>query len=73
MQPLTIRKFGDSLGITLHQEILKKLNLSEGDNLYIKETADGLQITSDDPEFDEAMTLYRQGSSQYDNALRELA
>ncbi len=73
MQPLKIRKFGDSLGVTFPQELLEKLNLSEGDNLYIKETADGLQITSDDPEFEEAMTIYRQGSYQYDNALRELA
>ncbi|MDJ0602076.1 MAG: AbrB/MazE/SpoVT family DNA-binding domain-containing protein [Crocosphaera sp.] len=73
MQPLKIRKFGDSLGVTLPQEILEKLNLSERDNLYIKETADGLQITSDDPDLEEAMTIYHQGSCQYDNALRELA
>ncbi|MDJ0844783.1 hypothetical protein [Crocosphaera sp.] len=39
MQPLKIRKFDDSLGVTLPQELLEKLNLSEEDNLNLYELA----------------------------------
>jgi putative addiction module antidote len=64
---------GDSLGITLSQEILDKLNAEEGDSLFVIETPNGLQISSHDPNFEEAMTIYRKGSHQYRNALKELA
>ncbi len=42
MQPLKIRKLGDSLGITLPKEcleLLQKLNLGEEDNLNLYELA----------------------------------
>jgi putative addiction module antidote len=73
MYTLKIHRMGDSLGITLPQEVLQQLNVGEGDSVFLTETADGIQITTCDPEFEKAMKIYRKGSNQYRNALRELA
>jgi putative addiction module antidote len=64
---------GDSLVITLPQEVLEKLNVGEGDNVFLTETADGIQITIFDPELEKAMKIYKEGSEKYKNALGELA
>lgn len=73
MYAIAIQKFGDSLGITLPPELLEKLQVTEGDSIFITETAEGIQITTRDPEFEKAMKIYKKGSEKYKNALRELA
>jgi putative addiction module antidote len=73
MYTLKIHKIGDSLVITLPEEVLQQLNVGEGDNVFLTETADGVQITANDPEFERAMKAYRKVSQKYKNALRELA
>ena len=73
MYTIKIHKIGDSLGITLPQEVLQQLNLGEGDKVFLTETVDGIQITAREPVFEKAMQIYRQGSDKYRNALRELA
>ncbi len=52
MYAIAIQKIGDSLGITLPPEILQKLQVGEGDSIFITETAEGIQITTRDPEFE---------------------
>ena len=73
MQKLTIRRVGNSLGITFPKEILDKLNVSQGDSLFVVETPNGIELTPYDPEFEKAMAMYAEGSKKYRNALRELA
>ena len=73
MYTLKIHTIGDSLVIALPQEVLQQLNLGEGDNVFLTETTDGVQITACDPEFEKAMKAYRKVSEKYKNALRELA
>ncbi|GAB4200347.1 MAG: AbrB family transcriptional regulator [Coleofasciculaceae cyanobacterium] len=73
MYTLKIHKIGNSLGITLPEEVLQQLNVGEGDNVFLTETPDGIQITVSDPEFEKAMKAYRKVSEKYKNALRELA
>ena len=73
MYELKIHKVGDSLGITIPKEVLQKLEVGEGDSIFVTETTDGVQITAKDPEFEKAMEVYRKVSSKYRNALRELA
>lgn len=73
MYKLKIHKIGDSLGIILPEEVLKQLNVGEGDNVFVTETPDGVQITTDNPEFERAMKAYKKVSQKYKNALRELA
>ncbi|MDY6783910.1 MAG: AbrB/MazE/SpoVT family DNA-binding domain-containing protein [Cyanobacteriota bacterium] len=73
MDSLKISKIGDSLGIVLPEELLKQLNLSEGDRLFVTRTGEGIQLSDRDPEFEKAMKIYKKGSEKYKNALRELA
>lgn len=73
MQKLTIRRVGNSLGTTFPKEILDKLNVSQGDSLFVVETPNGIELTPYDPEFEKAMAMYAEGSKKYRNALKELA
>ena len=73
MHPIKIRRIGNSLGATLPKEVLQKLNVSEGDTVFLTETTDGFQITAYDPEFEAAMQAFAETRKNYRNALRELA
>jgi antitoxin MazE len=72
-ETLKLHKIGNSVGVTFSQELLEKLNLSEGDTLFVTETENGLQLSPDDPEFEKAMAIYREGSQKFRHALQELA
>lgn len=73
MHKIKIRKVGNSLGATIPKEILEKLRVSEGDTIFVTETSDGVKLSAYDPEFEKAMSIYKKGSHQYRNALKELA
>ena len=49
------------------------MQVQEGDNLYLKQTANGFEISTYDPELEEEMIQARKVMKQYHNALRELA
>lgn len=70
---LKIRKIGNSLGATFPKEVLDKLQVAEGDTVYITETPDGVQLTAYDPEFESVMEAADEVTRRYRNALRELA
>lgn len=72
MHTLKIEKFGDKLVIALTPELAEKLNLHEGDELEVQQTAIGVQLTYREPNF-ETMKAYRMISEKYKNALRDLA
>ena len=73
MFKLKLTNVGDSTGVVLPQEVLAKMQVQEGDNLYLKQTANGFEILADDPELEEGMVQARKVMKQYHNALRELA
>jgi putative addiction module antidote len=73
MYPLKVQRIGNSLAITLPEAVLQRLNVGEGDTVFVTETTDGVQITPGDSEFERAMKIYKKGSEKYRNALRELA
>lgn len=73
MDTLKIRKVGNSLGATFPKEIVSKLNLAEGDTLFVTETHDGICLTPYDPDFEAAMQAFEITRKKYRNALRELA
>ena len=73
MYTLKVCRIGNGLGITLPDELLQQLGVREGDSLVIRETANGVEISPGDPEFEKVMKIYRKGSEKYKNALRELA
>jgi putative addiction module antidote len=70
---LTIRKVGNSMGVTFPKELLNKLRVSEGEKIYLTETPEGVLISAYDPAFAEAMEAYAEGSSKYRNTLHQLA
>jgi putative addiction module antidote len=73
MFKLKVTTVGNSTGVILPKEVLAKMQVEEGDNLYLTETANGFEISPYDPEFAEEMETARQVMKQYRNALRELA
>jgi len=71
---LKVRQVGNSLGVVLPKETLVRLNLREGDALYLTEAPDGsMRITPYDPEFETQMRIAREGMAKFRNTLRELA
>lgn len=73
MVKLTVRKVGNSLGLTLPAEAAKALRVKEGDALYLTETPEGYQLVAHDPDFEKTMMAAEDFMSRYRNALRELA
>jgi putative addiction module antidote len=69
-----IKKIGNSSGVILPKDVMAKLNLSVGDQLYATLTPDGgIRLTPHDPDFEKAMEVARRGMKRYHNALAELA
>ncbi len=73
MVKLTIRRVGNSLGMTLPAEAAKALRVKEGDALYLTETPDGYKLVAHDPDFEKTMAKAEGFMNRYRNALRELA
>ena len=73
VRKITLRRMGGSVGTTLPKEMMDRLNVHAGDEMYAVETDAGILLTPYDPDFDESMRLYERFSRKYRNALRELA
>lgn len=69
----SVRRVGNSLGITIPKSILDNYNLEEGDQLYLVETQDGMMVTPYDPRFSAWVKAYESTNKRYRNTLRELA
>ena len=71
---LQVRKIGNSIGFILPKETAARLDLKEGDQLFLVDQPDGgLVLTRRDPDFEKAMEIARTGMKRYHNALAELA
>lgn len=74
MTQLKVRQIGNSLGVVLPKEALARLNLHDGDTVFLTEAPDGsMRLTPYDPSFDAQMRAARKGMGKYRNALRQLA
>lgn len=74
MVELKIRKFGNSLGVILPKEVINRLRASEGERLFLIDSADGdYRLTLYDPGFEKQMEKVEQIMSRYKNTLRALA
>lgn len=60
-------------GGSLTEEMVERYHLEEGDRAFIVETPEAILITPYDPEFAQAMKVYRRGARKYRDALKELA
>ena len=71
---IKVRKFGNSLGVVLPKEVIQRLNTSDGEQLFLLETADGgYQLTPYDPLFEEKMAKAEGIMGRYRNTLHALA
>ncbi len=73
MATLKITQIGNSLGLILPREVLTKLRVEKGDEVYLSETPEGLRITAHNPDFAAQMKAARAIMKKRRNALRELA
>lgn len=73
MFKLKVTTVGNSTGVVLPKEVLAKMHIEKGDNLYLTPTPNGFEITPYNPEFAKEMDTAREVMKQYRHALRELA
>ena len=70
---LKIRSIGTSYGVILPKEMLDRLNLSEGDELFAVEIGGQLRLSPYNPDFEKAMDAAKDIVKRYRNALRAMA
>lgn len=73
MTVLKLKAVGNSTGVILPKEVLTKLQVEKGDDLYVVETPDGITLTPYDPEFEHQMEAARKIMKKRRSVLRELA
>jgi putative addiction module antidote len=73
MYTLKLTQVGNSVGAIFPKEMLARLNLAKGDELYLTESPDGLRVTVHNPAFELQMKLAREIMKKRRAVLRELA
>lgn len=68
-----VRRVGNSLGITLPKTIVENYHLSEGDELHLVETDEGVVLTPFNPKFAEWAIAYERTNKKFRNTLKALA
>jgi putative addiction module antidote len=70
---LKITAIGNSAGVILPKELLARLRVDKGDELYALETPDGIRLTTYDPVFAAQMEVAEQVMREHRDLLRRLA
>ncbi len=73
MNILKVTTVGNSVGIVLPKELLERLRVGKGDNLYVIETKQGIELTPYNPEFAAQMEAAERVMREDRDALRKLA
>jgi len=73
MLKTSVRRVGNSLGITLPKAVVDTYHLAEGDQLNLVQTEEGLFLTPFNPEFIAWAKAYERTNKRYRNALKALA
>jgi putative addiction module antidote len=73
MFSLKLTKIGNSLGLILPKEVLARLKLAKGDEIFITEAPEGYRITPHNPAFEAQMKAARNIMKRRRAVLRELA
>lgn len=73
MFTLKLTQIGNSLGLILPREVLARLKLEKGDEIFITESSDGYRITPHSPRFEAQMKAARKIMKKRRSVLRELA
>lgn len=70
---LKITTIGNSAGVILPKEVLARLRLEKGDEIYLLETPDGIKLTAYDPTLAEQMAVAEQVMKEDRQVLHKLA
>jgi putative addiction module antidote len=70
---LKLRAIGTSTGTVFPKEMLERLNVKRGDEVFAVETPDGYLVTSYDPAVAEQVKLGREFMAKYRGTFRALA
>jgi len=70
---LKLHRFGNSTAVTIPKEVLHRLRVSQGDQLYLVETDRGIELTPYDPDFAAQMDIAEQVMREDRDVLRKLA
>jgi putative addiction module antidote len=73
LKQIRLRRAGGSVSATLPKEMVDRLNVGAGDELFAVETDDGILLTPFDEATATAIQAARVGARKYRNALRRLA
>ena len=73
MLKVKVTAIGNSMGIVLPKEALKKLHAAKGDVLYLVDGPEGLTLTPYQQDLDDQMNAAEKVMKKYRNALHELA
>jgi len=73
MKKTKIRAIGNSCGVTIPKAMLDRLQVREGDAVYLVERTDGIEIRAGDPEFARSLDAASDVMRRYRNTLTELA
>ena len=68
-----VTSIGNSTGVILSKEILAKLHVEKGDQLFVTETPDGIELTPYRPDFAEKMAIAKKIMRENRDVLRRLA
>lgn len=70
---LRITTIGNSAGVILPKDLLDRLRLQKGDELYVLETPDGFRVTPYDPKLAAEMAVAERVMRKDRDLLRKLA
>jgi putative addiction module antidote len=71
---LQVRKIGNSIGFILPKEMAARLELKEGDRLFVVEQpGGGFMLTPHDPDFERTMEIAEEVMEKYRDTLATLA
>jgi putative addiction module antidote len=72
-KPLKLIAVGNSTGVVLPREVLERLRVERGDQLYVVETPQGIELSVYDPEFAAQMEEAERVMREDRDVLHELA
>lgn len=73
MTALKLTQIGNSVGLILPKEVLAKLKLEKGDQVFVTDAANGVMLTPYSPEFKTQMEAARSIMKKRRQVLHQLA
>lgn len=70
---LKITTVGNSAGVVLPKELLARLRVEKGDELFVTEMPDGIKLMAYDPVFEKRMAVAERIMRENRDVLRKLA